>query len=107
MLLSSQLIQLDDVKSLPAPKRAAVARSSFVGHRPQLDTKFIQSLALYLVDGSDDIHILIAKFLNLLFNSSQILDSQFIDDFILINGRVLADWYVYLRYDARSRLTVH
>lgn len=57
-----------------------------------VDTVLMNVLASYTATDVDDVTCLIAKFLNTFLTESPTLESHEVDNFILRNGEMLANW---------------
>lgn len=57
-----------------------------------MDSQLITILSRYVVEGPEPVCAIVAKFFNILLSESALLEPHEIDQFILTNGDVLAQW---------------
>lgn len=84
--------------SLIPRRRRVYSRYNADSHVLNADRTFIKLLTRIAVNGPEDICIIIAKFLSALVSDSSHIDSQDIDNFILQNGKALAQWYTSKKF---------
>ena len=102
--------------SLPAPfrpfpilrlnSRKAIPRGSSAPSELHIDSRLVPILAEYVVESSDQIGALVAKFFATLLSESALLDQHELDQFILANSDTLTQWYVVFFILCYSEVTV-
>ncbi|KAJ6630829.1 hypothetical protein B0H10DRAFT_1938967 [Mycena sp. CBHHK59/15] len=85
------LITEDDINDLPSRRKLNV-RGAVVTDPIVIHPDLMNSLEHYLTARVEDVSCLIAKFLNTFLNDSPFLQSYEVDNFVLRNGRMLAQW---------------
>lgn len=68
-------------------------RGSGVVDPVTIEAEILNALSLYMSTNLDDISGLAAKFLNMFLMDSPFLEGFEVDNFILRNGKIIAQWY--------------
>ncbi|PPQ66076.1 hypothetical protein CVT26_010818 [Gymnopilus dilepis] len=95
-IIAAGMMTLEDVQQLPLRKRVGV-RGSGIIDPVTIETEIMTALQLYVTTNLDEVSGLTAKFLNMFIMDSPFLEGFEVDNFILRNGKIIAQcaWMIY------------